>query len=449
MPATMMTMNWLVSLPLLTCAAASFGLDTAVDEQFLFKPLACPSGSISIDGECQLQSTIETELVQVNFTRTLEEASILAKETEDFKWTHWPECFENVNTTSPYCVFSSQEFASGRGIFLITNSKNAERILKKPAMAAPETLSRANLKRDLPFELREVPGKGRGLFATRVIQMGEQIFANTAIVLVDSDSGVLADEERKALIARGVDSLPEAANKDFWALLDHFDEDKGPEGRINTNAFDVTINGDSYYAVIPEVSMINHDCRPNTAYFWDQETLTHYVHATRTIFPGEELSDTYIDVEKPRKERMGRLKRSWGFDCACSTCSAERAFAAESDARISDIKEMVAKLEDWSLESEATPDMAEGLISLYIQERIHVNMATPYRLAATVYASYGNRELAMKYARLAVQHIMLEKGWRHPDLEEMMKMLKEPERTWSWGKRLGLKKSGCGCGHQH
>jgi len=42
------------------------------------------------------------------------------------------------------------------------------------------------------------------------------------------------------------------------------------------------------------VSRLNHDCRPNCDYYFDHDTLTHTVRATRDIHPGEELTITYI-----------------------------------------------------------------------------------------------------------------------------------------------------------
>jgi hypothetical protein len=44
---------------------------------------------------------------------------------------------------------------------------------------------------------------------------------------------------------------------------------------------------------------------------------------------------------------------------------------------------------------------------------------------------------------------MLDKGWGDKDVAAMKKMIVEPEMSWSWGKRAGVKSSGCGCGKSH
>lgn len=43
------------------------------------------------------------------------------------------------------------------------------------------------------------------------------------------------------------------------------------------------------------VSRFNHDCRPNADYWFDPQTLVQHVYATRNIYPGEELSLSYME----------------------------------------------------------------------------------------------------------------------------------------------------------
>jgi SET domain-containing protein len=43
------------------------------------------------------------------------------------------------------------------------------------------------------------------------------------------------------------------------------------------------------------VSRMNHDCRPNAHYYWDPDTFTQNVFATRDILAGEEITITYVE----------------------------------------------------------------------------------------------------------------------------------------------------------
>ncbi|KAH7397196.1 hypothetical protein BKA66DRAFT_408712 [Pyrenochaeta sp. MPI-SDFR-AT-0127] len=415
---------------------------------------ACPSNSVLHNGECQpsiYDSSSTPAVINAanisHISQSLDESRKLASQTKDFPWTFWPECFSNEDTIEPYCVFSDQSFASGRGIFIVTTKTFAYAMLEKSAFSKPETLARMNQYTNPPFTQHEFPGKGRGLVANKTLQKGDQIFASTPLLLTDPDAYDLPVSERLALLYRGIETLPPASQSLFWGLLGHFNDDP-VEDRINTNNFETTVDGIHQSAVFPEIAMLNHDCRPNAAYFFDEETLTHFVHATRTIYPGEEITITYIDNEMNRAKRMAKLEKHWGFKCGCSTCTAHPSLTLESDARLAQINILAKILNDWTPTSAATPEAAELLISLYEQERLHASLSTAYKHAAEVYSSFGKKFEAIRYARLSTEMSMLDKGFNDADVQEMRKMSNNPEMTWSWNKRLGLK-GGCGCGHAH
>jgi SET domain-containing protein len=47
------------------------------------------------------------------------------------------------------------------------------------------------------------------------------------------------------------------------------------------------------------VSRLNHDCAPNLGYYFDSASLTLKVYAVRDIFPGEELTISYVEFVGP------------------------------------------------------------------------------------------------------------------------------------------------------
>jgi hypothetical protein len=108
---------------------------------------ACPSDSILRDGECHLATTAPSEIqFKSNITTSLEEARLAASELADFPWTFWPECFSNEKTPEPYCVFSDQNFANGRGIFIVTTETLAYKMLQKPAFTNPQSIAGSNTR---------------------------------------------------------------------------------------------------------------------------------------------------------------------------------------------------------------------------------------------------------------------------------------------------------------
>lgn len=179
--------------------------------------------------------------------------------------------------------------------------------------------------------------------------------------------------------------------------------------------------------------------------------MLHYVYATKTIHPGEELSlsctspplfplthptqfihpkDT--NPTAPSAQRRETIKNSWGFTCTCSACSQS---PIHSDRRLALIDALKVKLNDWSTKSEATPATAETLISIYIQENLHSYLAEPYHLASLAYNGACDKDGAMKYGLLALEQQKLENGEGGSDIEMIKSLLYCPEEHWSWCKR--------------
>ena len=68
-----------------------------------------------------------------------------------------------------------------------------------------------------------------------------------------------------------------------------------------------------------KMSRLNHSCRPNADWFWNEDTNTLDVRAVRKIKAGEEITLCYITLWA-RKERRTELKQDWNFDCDCEAC---------------------------------------------------------------------------------------------------------------------------------
>jgi hypothetical protein len=450
-------MKTAISLSFIGSALALSDKKIDVAAQLRLLQQACPSNSILQDGECRLSAYDFTGTSTLTFShnishisQSLDESRRLASQDQHFPWTFWPECFSNEETAEPYCVFSDQNFASGRGIFVVTTQTFAHAMREKDAFKRPESLSRMNHYESPPFYQHEFPGKGRGLVANKTLQRGDQIFASTPILITDPDLYKLAESERLALIHRGVSTLPPNSQARFWELMGRTDGDLDDiDDRITTNNFEVTIDAISQSALFPEIAMLNHDCRPNAAYFFDEQTMTHFVHAIRPIQPGEEITITYTNNELERATRVRRLEKNWGFKCACSSCTAHPNIVQESDSRLQQIAALQETLNDWTTNSGATPAIADLLVSLCKQERLDASLATAYQHAAEVYSSFGMKWEAVRYARLSGEMSMLDKGFSDRDVKDMKRMAENPEMTWSWKKRVGVKSGGCGCGGGH
>ncbi|KND92708.1 SET domain-containing protein 5 [Tolypocladium ophioglossoides CBS 100239] len=348
-------------------------------------------------------------------------------------WTFQGSCVTPENVTESYCVYSSRGFADGRGISILTTPERAEIIRRLPAFVEAGALSRVNTDASPPYEERELPGRGRGLIANKTLHRGDQIFAHTPILIVDEEAW--QDAETKQWIEMqkaAVNGLPPASKEQFWELFGQPGEDP-VSSRVDTNAFSIDINETTHSAVLPEIARLNHDCRPNAGYFFDPQTLTHYVHAVTDISPGTEITITYIDPHMPRRHRLARLSQTWGFNCSCSLCSMHPSLTQASDARLHQMHALEERLQDWET---ASPEIALAFVSLYEQERLYASISDAYRFAALTFCAEGQRWSAIKYARLAIEIGMLNDGFLDEDVKQMMKLAKEPEKESCWLKRV-------------
>ncbi|OAA55029.1 SET domain protein [Niveomyces insectorum RCEF 264] len=374
-----------------------------------------------------------------------------ADDDNDF-WTYTTPCYRNGTDGPEICVYSHTAFAGGHGISILTTAERAAFFAQKPAFREPDTLR--NVNRDIVTETEQgrpdhlppllyrveaMPGKGYGVVATKYLNRGDLIMSVTASVVVDYalyDAAPERDVNR--LQAAAVDYLPDLHRARFLNLSTHSATETYDE-RVTkilaTNAFDIDGDDDGEYGlfvVFPEVSRLNHDCRPNADYHYDYDTLTQHVHAVRPIAAGEEITVSYMDLIKPRQQRVDKLQSTWGFQCGCSLCSQGPALIEASDARIAQINELRSEFQDYSTASRATPQMAELFVSLYQQERMDAVIYEAYSYAAIEWNGVGDAWMATKYARLAVDYGLASVGPRDVDVDEMQQLARDPWAHWSW-----------------
>jgi hypothetical protein len=68
-------------------------------------------------------------------------------------------------------------------------------------------------------------------------------------------------------------------------------------------------------------SRINHSCDPNCVSSFDGTNV--FLISLRKIELGEEITVSYTDTSRTRKERQEYLKKNLFFDCKCSLCTSD------------------------------------------------------------------------------------------------------------------------------
>ncbi|KAK1972407.1 SET domain-containing protein [Colletotrichum sublineola] len=339
-----------------------------------------------------------------------------------------------------YCSYSRPSFAGGRGIVLVTTPFSAEEASHLPAFAAESIAGEGD--GDL-FRIVEMPGKGLGLVANQPIRRGQRIMTQPPAVVVHRRFiDDIETEGQYRVLEDAVAHLPEATRAMFMAQMGQAAAHRSTGQRVHdimhTNSFELglRITDGHHFGNYPEVSRFNHDCRPNVAFYIDDSDLRHYTHAVRDIQPGEELTISYVDSLSARVVRQDRAQRNWGFGCACAHCSLPEPFARASDERLTRMWEIEQQLSHWNGET-VDEEMIERLVSLYRQEQLDQSHgADAFRLAALNYNSLGMEAEALEHARFAEEQLLLERGPRSRQVEDMRDLMRDPRTHYSWRQRV-------------
>ncbi|KAM7202988.1 SET domain containing protein [Naviculisporaceae sp. PSN 640] len=411
-----------------------------------------------------------------------------------------------------FCAFTHSSFNNGEGISVITTPLIFVGLSTQAPLNAPVSAKQsAESGNFAPYKDVSVPGKGIGLVATEPIRSGKRIMARTPAVMVDDRAfRGLRKDDLALLLAQAILALPDLHRDRFMNLSSSHDSHSSsstpgvPEEQdakaqakkkvdliyqiFTTNAFKTTvkvavpdesapqtsspgkeqeigkkIKDIDFHSTFTEVSRLNHDCAPNLGYYFDTATLSHKVYAVSDIYPGEELSVSYVDVLHPRETRKKLLKATWGFDCSCERCGGphsnshshhkhdDQHLLDESDSRVEQINALRRELDNYSPPPSTgsssgsgsgktigtgTPTKALLLITLYNLEGAQVRIYEAYYRAALEYNGVGDTTNAMIYARMCLDKGLIARGPDRPFITSMKELIKDPTKHWSWRFRL-------------
>ena len=207
---------------------------------------------------------------------------------------------------------------------------------------------------DGPTEVKKSPGMGNGLFATRAVKAGEVVMAEKAVCVVwGYEAGAITavtfdvrDERiRVAPVGLGK-AVVERLGKnpgEIGKVMGLYGDWDGAEGRevwetedgpvvdvfrvhdiVSRNAFGVGDNdgrGAGSAGLWVRAAYINHSCIPNTKREFIGDLMV--VRATKDIAAGEEIVHSY-DESGDYEARQKALMTTWGFECGCALCVAEK-----------------------------------------------------------------------------------------------------------------------------
>lgn len=146
---------------------------------------------------------------------------IWASKSLDLGWVKGDAC--HGLGPSQFCTFTHPRFNRGLGIALITTDAILEDVSSwltlQPPGARQESLAAVP-----PYEAKQIPGKGVGLIANRVIRQGELIMARTPAIMVDGAAfNNLSTPHLTKALAYAIKSLPYDHHHEYLQLTTHDD----------------------------------------------------------------------------------------------------------------------------------------------------------------------------------------------------------------------------------
>ncbi|KAF8329556.1 uncharacterized protein EI90DRAFT_3290235 [Cantharellus anzutake] len=298
----------------------------------------------------------------------------------------------------------------------------------------------------LSKKLWEVFGspRGKGLKATQNILAGQMILLEKPIIKLPSEPDRSAQAQ---LLFEKLSSLSDADRAEYfslWNTVTGFPEDISQEQRLRGLALNIfesnAIRGsDRSAAVYKNAARINHSCRPNAVYHYRSDLGVLTIQAVEDIPTGEEILAPYFDASvRTREDRQKYLREAYSFDCQCEICSGNEAKVDESDRRRARLSNLTSVLVSWS-DEKAEPEDAiaaiEEALRLLQEENYHASVGVWMANAATISAAHQDQDGVKHWARRAALQYIIETGRDSPEVAAMATILKEPNRTMSWGQR--------------
>ncbi|KAK5662503.1 hypothetical protein OQA88_8415 [Cercophora sp. LCS_1] len=348
-----------------------------------------------------------------------------------YPWTHRPYCVEAW--TAPWCVFTNAAVprpphGDQRGISVITTPERAAAAFNLAELPLEKAFSYIPSAKKIdrpPFRVEDIPGKGKGVVATKKIEKDKVIMIDHVAVLSTAEySADVTQEEVRELLFEAVERLsaPERVRglsgrgRDRRGFLLSKEEDV-----LSTNSFELPVAGWGYMGLFPELSRVNHACRPNAHVHFSEASLAITVWSARDIEPGEEITISYSAVDLTYAERQKTLADIWGFNCTCSLCTADKKVRDESDARrlkYRNVKDELVKLsQDGKFEQAAK--LTKDFFQAADEEELTALLGDLYEFPARIFYQLGDLEEAKRLMKRSRQEAEV---WGVPGHDDQLRL---------------------------
>ncbi|KAF2191840.1 SET domain-containing protein [Zopfia rhizophila CBS 207.26] len=324
-------------------------------------------------------------------------------------WTYQPFCIEGASGLSKkYCVFTKHH-AGRDSMSLITTPEVAAKTIEYLA-DDPLSIFLSPKQKDKwswanrPYGVTDIPGKGKGVVATRLIRKYDTFMIDEAAIAADIVlPNSMTHSKKVQLFERATSQLINPG------IVTNLSRKATVGGNVVDevmlmNSFDTDVAEVPHMALFPYVARINHACRPNAFVMFSPSGLSVAIKAYHDIQPGEEITISYVILGKTSADRHDGLKR-WGFTCTCDMCSASRSEIATSDARRKRVENAQKEMTDaWRTgKAQKAIKLGHEIIDLLEKEGLTPMLTEQYVILARLYLALDERKEAEEYSELALE----------------------------------------------
>ncbi|KAI3603049.1 set domain-containing protein 5 [Moniliophthora roreri] len=289
------------------------------------------------------------------------------------------------------------------------------------------------------FRVEDIPGKGKGVIATRDIEL---IIYERPLFVVPTQISM----SPVALISSNLQRM-DARDREAFFNLSYVNLPPGIDPEVDTGEVALAIfqtnavaAGNGAVGIFPRMARLNHGCSRafNVVYTWRDHEGALVIHAFKHIRKGQELLTTYTNTKQPRDRRRAYLLSQYGFNCQCDVCSLPEAESQLSDQRLSDIGDLYARFSMWGDKGISGIDAIDIAKKIWILGDEEGYLSERGQLAADavwVAAAHSDAPAAQEWASLAVKWYSYEVGLDSPQVEDLKRYITNPRSHRAWGTR--------------
>ncbi|KAG0647468.1 SET domain-containing 5 [Hyphodiscus hymeniophilus] len=290
------------------------------------------------------------------------------------------------------------------------------------------------------WRLETIPGKGKGLIASEDIVSGTLILSDFPLLKTDV---ITSMETVERDLARALKALPKTHQRAFLSLHNNYPGKNPLSNIIRSNGYPLG-PGSEVGGVFPNLSRINHSCKPNAKHSWNPALQKYVVYAIRSITKGQEILVSYLSGGDSQ-QRQRELKDNFGFTCACELCSLPALALRASDSRLIRADALNRTIGDSQSVRNSPAKVLKNCVRLrdiYLAEGV-VDDRLPnlYYDCFQINNIHGDQARASVFARKYCEEKRVAEGPDSVNALEMMPFVEDPSKDDSFGSTQGWKSS--------